>query len=70
MNEATSFWNRIGACLELVRNRMRLAELYLRDDDPEAAELELSAARAVLTRVGAVKLLAQIDTIAWRSGPR
>lgn len=67
MNEATSLWNRIGACLEVGRNRMRLAELYLRDDDPEAAELELSAARAVLTRVGAVKLLAEIDTIAERA---
>lgn len=53
LREAIQAWHRVGAPLHVARRRLRLAELYILDDDPDAAELELSAARGHLEKLGA-----------------
>jgi len=60
LRAAWRIWQEADAPYEAARTRSSLAEAYLGAGDPEAAELELSAAAAVLERLGAVLDLEQV----------
>jgi hypothetical protein len=62
--ESTRRWSQVGSPLQVARNRLRLAELHLQDKDPEGAELELSAVRSLLERIGAPNLLDRAEQLA------
>jgi len=60
---AWRIWQEADAPYEAARTRSSLAEAYFAAGDPEAAELELSAAAAVLERLGAVLDLEQVTRL-------
>jgi DNA-binding winged helix-turn-helix (wHTH) protein len=67
MREAIEVWQRMGAQLHVARQRLRLAEVYVdEEDDTDAAELELSAARRQLAELGLETLCARCDALMSR----
>ena len=69
---AWRIWQEADAPYEAARTRSLLAEAYLAAGDPEAAELELSAAATVLERLGAALDLEQVTRLraGLADGPR
>jgi len=69
---AWRIWQEADAPYEAARTRSLLAEAYLAAGDPEAAELELSAAATVLDRLGAALDLEQVTRLraGLADGPR
>lgn len=69
---AWRIWQEADAPYEAARTRSSLAEAYLAAGDPEAAELELSAAATVLDRLGAALDLEQVTRLraGLADGPR
>jgi DNA-binding winged helix-turn-helix (wHTH) protein len=67
MREATQLWQKIGAQLYAARQRLRLAEVYAEEEqDFDAAELELSAARKQFDELGIEALCARCDELTER----
>lgn len=63
LRRAWRIWQEIDAPYEAARTRTSLAEAYLAAGDPEAAELELSAAAAAFERLGAALDLEQVTKL-------
>lgn len=51
LQEAIRTWQQIGSPLHVAGLRVRLAELFAADNDPETAELELTAAEALFQQI-------------------
>jgi tetratricopeptide (TPR) repeat protein len=67
MREAIKLWQQIGAQLHAARQRLRLAEVYADEEqDFDAAELELSAARKQLDELGIEALCTRCDELTRR----
>ena len=66
LRRAWRIWQEIDAPYEAARARRSLAEAYFAAGDPEAAELELSAAAAAFERLGAALDLEQVTRLRAR----
>lgn len=66
LRRAWRIWQETDAPYEAARTRRSLAEAYLAAGDPEAAELELSAAEAVFERLGAALDLEEVARLRAR----
>jgi DNA-binding winged helix-turn-helix (wHTH) protein len=67
MRVAIKLWQQIGAHLHAARQRLRLAEVYADEEqDFDAAELELSAARRQFDELGLEVLCARCDELTER----
>jgi DNA-binding NarL/FixJ family response regulator len=69
LRSSAELWLQLDAPYELARVRVQLGLACLAIGDSDGADLELSAARAVFTALGAVADLADVEAASGRDGP-
>jgi DNA-binding winged helix-turn-helix (wHTH) protein len=63
LRRALEIWREVESPLNVATLRLRLAQFFIADSDPHAAELELSAAESVFKSVNAPSLLRQCEEL-------